>query len=288
MADKVNDIMIVLVLYKTMPNESVTYRCLRRYIDTLSHPYTILIYNNSTENHVETTNKNEFVINASSNGMLATAYNTALKIALEKKIEWVMLLDQDTELSPLFFSMTDAFLSSKDSYEYDMAVPVLRFKDKHLSPFAYNRHIGIFWSGKNINLSHTNFNKIKQSLVKTAFNSASLIRVSAINNIGGFDSDFPLDMLDHRYYFQLWQANSRIYVLDVVMQQNLSLLEENHSMPVHRYKQYLKKSYLLSKKTGFTTMCSFKLFLCYLITNQIRHSNQRQYLSATLKELFAI
>lgn len=279
---------IILVLYKRLPQQSQSYVSIRKYIHCLHVPYSIIIYNNTPDIEITSSHPDEIIINATGNDMLAGAYNKSLELAKKSKCDWILLLDQDTELNETYFREVNAFLTSEDANHYAIAAPVLCKDDIHLSPVAFNPAIGPFWAGRNFNITHSNFKNIPKGMAPSAFNSAVLLKVEAIESIGGFDNDFPLDMLDHRYFYQLYKAGLNMYVLDVTMTQNLSLLDNKDQMPVSRYREYLKACRLFSKKIGWRTLVSQKLRLCLHIGSQIIRPNKRKYLKSSLKELILI
>lgn len=281
-----NHIQIILVLYKTNLSESSSYIALRNGIKFLTIPYSILIYNNSPEIEIKSSSLDETVINSSSNKMLAGAYNEALEIAIKNNSEWLLILDQDTELTAEYFHSLNQFLLSDNAKNYDIVVPVLKKNEIQLSPIAYKSCIGPFWTTKNINVTSENISTINENLVLSAFNSATALRIDAITQIGGFDENFPLDMLDHRYYYQLHNNHCKMWVLPVWIQQNLSLLDSEHQMSVQRYDKYLQSCLQFAKSISILCVLSQKLRLCFHIGSQILHTYKRKYLKYSLKNLF--
>ena len=73
-----------------------------------------------------------------------------------------------------------------------------------------------------------------------AFNSAALLRVEALNAIGGFDPYFWLDHLDSWLHHQLHMHGWRMYVLDSVhLEHHFSLLNYRDRVSLARLRNFL-------------------------------------------------
>lgn len=71
-----------------------------------------------------------------------------------------------------------------------------------------------------------------------AINSASLLKISFLNEIDGFNEEFSLDYLDHWLYLEINKRKKSIQVLDVVIKHELSVMDYN-SISVERYQSIL-------------------------------------------------
>lgn len=276
---------IIIVLYKTKLEDSLTYKALKNNLEKLKTLGTkILIYNNSPEIEIPLS-KDYIVHTPTENLMLAGAYNYALQDAEQGGYKWLLLLDQDTELTETYINELVAFIESSNSEEYDVALPILKKGDIYLSPESYKKNKGPFWETKKIK-SNVDLNNISNKDIVVAYNSAALLKVSTIAKINGFDMEYPLDMLDHRYFYQLNQINAKIYVLPSAFEQNLSLLDEKNPMSIFRYRGYIAACHKYAKQLGFVTLLSYKLRLCLHVVSQIIRPYKRQYIKYTLKQLF--
>ena len=72
-----------------------------------------------------------------------------------------------------------------------------------------------------------------------ALNSATLLRVSAILEIGGFDRRFWLDYLDHWVFNRLHRARYTLYVIDAVLHHELSV-RSTRDVSLTRYRNVLR------------------------------------------------
>ena len=283
---------IIIVLYKTKLEDSLTFKALKKNLSLLKDLGSkILIYNNSPE--IEIPQSNDYVIyTPTENLMLAGAYNYALQKAIENKAQWLLLLDQDTELNQDYFERLNAFLNKTDvSSVYDVVVPTLSIGDKHLSPIAYYKSTGPFISHLNKPLRN-NEDVVKyvtnEGKNYAAFNSASLLSIEILQRINGFDENYPLDMLDHKYYHLLNKLGAKIYILDAHLKHSLSLLEKENTMSVTRYQGYIDKCFIFAKELGFTAVLVQKLRMLISVMANIIFSSKRKYFKASIYNLCRI
>ena len=68
--------------------------------------------------------------------------------------------------------------------------------------------------------------------------------IEILQRINGFDENYPLDMLDHKYYHLLNKLGAKIYILDAHLKHSLSLLEKENTMSVTRYQGYIDKCFI--------------------------------------------
>ena len=283
---------IIIVLYKTKLEDSLTFKALKKNLSLLKDLGSkILIYNNSPE--IEIPQSNDYVIyTPTENLMLAGAYNYALQKAIENKAQWLLLLDQDTQLNQDYFERLNAFLNKTDvSSVYDVVVPTLSIGDKHLSPIAYYKSTGPFISHLNKPLRN-NEDVVKyitnEGKNYAAFNSASLLSIEILQRINGFDENYPLDMLDHKYYHLLNKLGAKIYILDAHLKHSLSLLEKENTMSVTRYQGYIDKCFIFAKELGFTAVLVQKFRMLISLMANIIFSSKRKYFKASISNLCRI
>ncbi len=159
---------------------------------------------------------------------LARCYNRALARAKERGAAWLLLLDQDTTVTPEFLHEAQRLVAEIDgrrqpgggrelngSREIVALVPKLvdaRGVGMSPHPPPTWRHFGadLEWTGV-----------AERRLC--AFNSGAVVRVSAIEAIGGFREDFPLDFLDHATFTQMQSNGGRVYVMRSRLAHELSL-----------------------------------------------------------------
>jgi GT2 family glycosyltransferase len=146
---------------------------------------------------------------------LAHWYNLALRDAKESGISWILLLDQDTEATTEYIAEVIAQTEAiKNNHQIAAIVPKLVQNGivcSPLTPPTY-RHPLPF---------DQNFSGVAPSRLHV-FNSGSVLRVSALNDAGGFPEDFPLDYLDHATFAQLQSRGGKLFVLQSSLDHDLS------------------------------------------------------------------
>lgn len=203
-------IYIVIVLYKQKWVDIPSRDC----IENLVHRDAVemLIYDNSPEEQTVSFFEEQSVtyIHDSMNPGLASAYNQALSFA--KDFEWLVLLDQDTKLSSSFFY---EIAKAQPTDQVVSLVPQILSGNRQISPVFSNQYV----SKKSIYPKEGSYSEIM------AINSASVLRVSFLKEIGGFNEEFPLDFLDHWLYWKINDVGKKVQILPVKIQHSLSVLD---------------------------------------------------------------
>ena len=205
-------ILVVLVLFQKEAFHSLALTSLLQSLDEsgLAGYFQLLIYDNSPrlQSIIADNIPIPFhFIQDSENGGLFRAYTTALKIAEQEKNEWLLMLDQDTSLNADFIQKL-CFQLPKAAHNKRCAalVPKLLAKNQIISPAR------VLWGGGLLPLKKRSVGFPPFEI--TALNSGSLLRVSAIKAVGGFNSTFWLDYSDHWFFNRLYRMHFSVYVLD--------------------------------------------------------------------------
>jgi glycosyltransferase involved in cell wall biosynthesis len=230
-------ILAVIVLYKLSAEDSVSYQSLlrsAREVSSANFQLTILLYDNTPGTVAPTALPPNviYVADASNNG-LATAYNRALTMCIEGAHEWLLTLDQDTELPLDTFQILNSSLSEIDARpDVAAVVPQIVAGGRIVSP---NYFAGGAWP----QWFPAGFNGIPKTVVY-AFNSGSLVRVSALRQIGGYSPWFWLDNSDSYLYRQLSKFGKSVYVAgDLKVIHDFSMLNLQERVSPERYKSIL-------------------------------------------------
>lgn len=265
-------IFLVIVLYKTRLEDSKTIRSLNLY---LNKSIDIFIFDNSP---IPQYDKESFFygkLNISYfcnilNPGLAVAYNQALSKSLSKEKKWILLLDQDTELTKEYIEEISSINLDDFSIEIVAVIPkVFSPNNKLISPARM--YLGGICRPVNIP------NGIVKSNL-TGINSGTILRVDYMNSINGFSLDFPLDMLDHWYFRKIFIDGKLVFLLKSSIYQNLSVSNNfEYNVSFDRYKMMLNSEYLFVKQQGFFGVFTFRLKLLYKIFKQIRFKNKKYY-----------
>lgn len=167
---------------------------------------------------------------------IAKAINYFVQYTNEKKIEWVMFLDQDTILPFDIVEKSKDCVSRLLADGNYIAFPKVYSDGKMISPTRY-----IYYRTKPIDISKKRQLQLRQL---TAINSGILINVDFFISSGGYNQDLRVDFCDHEFIERLnnrgWEAN----ILEVKFVQNFSAETDSLEKSIFRYKIYLKDMYV--------------------------------------------
>ena len=276
-----NKILITLVLYKTKLEESISFKTFNANKNALHIDFELLIFNNSKEITIEENPSEYIIINSTENKQLSGAYNFAYKTAIEKNINWILLLDQDTELTSVFFEEINHFFIQKQK-DYTAAVPMLEEKQKQLSPMKYHPVLGAFAFLKPISTTKEKANCL------VAFNSGTLIKVDFLKKSNGFSKKYPLDYLDYWLFYHIYKNNEKVYILNAKLQQNLSVLDYKNRMNENRYNKILEAENTFAKEIGIVSLVIYKCRIVSRFFIQLFNNEKKKYVKHTFLSLFNI
>lgn len=271
-------LIIVIVLYKTKIEDSLAYNTLMSNALGLDFNYTLLVYNNSAFD-IEVPVSNSYIsYNSDNNSLLNTAYNYAYNFAKKEGIEWILLLDQDTEITIEYLQKLASFILGNQDAEIVATVPILKSGNKILSPKLIS-NIG-WWQNDITTIGCQNVGRV------TAFNSLCMLKVSFVESIGGFSDKYPLDMLDHWYFNQIRINRKKVYVFDSIIEHSLSLLTYEDSISLQRHATFLNSERLFVRNELTLSHYFFYKFRLFLrLIRQTLVFKNKDYPRITLKIL---
>lgn len=242
MADSINQVparvLAVVVLYKITPQDSVSFQTLEAAHRSVSSEKLFLktfFFDNTPGGQSSAQYPEESIHETpGENSGLAVAYNRALEIAEQEHCDWILTLDQDTELPIDFLSkLCDAVAYVTPLKQVGAVVPLIYDKDTLISPNALSFNIfPKFFSEEFIGIS------LERST--SAVNSASTVRVSALRAIGGYDPRFWLDYSDAVMYHRLHMNRFRVFVAgNIRVEHELSVLDMKRRVTLQRYEDIL-------------------------------------------------
>ncbi|WP_233419263.1 glycosyltransferase [Enterococcus asini] len=261
-------IYIVIVLYKQKWVDIPSRDC----IENLVHRDAVemLIYDNSPEEQTVSFFEEQSVtyIHDSMNPGLASAYNQALSFA--KDFEWLVLLDQDTKLSSSFFY---EIAKAQPTDQVVSLVPQILSGNRQISPVFSNQYV----SKKSIYPKEGSYSEIM------AINSASVLRVSFLKEIGGFNEEFPLDFLDHWLYWKINDVGKKVQILPVKIQHSLSVLDYT-TLKFTRYQSILAAERLFYGEYAVTLKKQHRRHLLKRALKQFLTVTNRRFWRCTIIE----
>ena len=243
------DLLIVVVLFKTKPEDAVAYTSLQKAFRDASSPE-ILLYDNSPVPASSERNNITYIHDASNKGV-SHAYNSAALHASRRNKNWMLLLDQDTPVDPSLF---DHMVIARSTFPHSVAfVPLIRDKVGLLSPFRFSAGRGrrIISPGPILSLKRYRF-----------INSGLFISCSAFTRAGGYDERIPLDFSDISFGNRLEKIVDHFVVLDIFMQHSFSDAEENAiDDALTRFNHFCTGALVLGQTSGSSFMSYFNIFL---------------------------
>ncbi len=243
-----NSALFILVLYKTTLKESITFETLSKLLRHDILQKQLFIYNNSPE--IPITSECGIIQIASKNEMLVGAYNAGLQHAQDHGFRWIILLDQDTEITASYIDAVNTFIN--DPKNAIAAVPTIQNNNRILSPFWYNPNKGPF-----ANKSH----QPKHNECLTAFNSGVILQVEFLLGIGGFNAQYPLDYLDYWYFHKIYLLKQEVTILHATLTHSLSVLNYRDNMTKARYKSLLAAEKQFATQLGKQALFYYKFRL---------------------------
>lgn len=274
-------VFVVLVLYNCDLKDSQTYKSILQNNDRLK--FKGIVYDNSylSRDMSGLEELGDFTyIHDSSNPGLAYAYNYALKEAIKVNCEWLLLLDQDTYFTDGYFkSLSEVGFDERDITAFLPIVKSFSNKNELISPAKIDKA-----GFKPI----SNYNIGKQVEKVSGINSGTIISIDFVQSINGFNTNYPLDMLDHWYFREIYKSRKFVSILNSEIYQNLSVSNDfENNMSLVRYLNFLKVENEFFKTDKLYQFLFYKLRLLFRVLKQIKFKNKGYY-KATLTKILSL
>jgi glycosyltransferase involved in cell wall biosynthesis len=270
---------LVIVLYKINPENSITFSSLMNVLKgKSSSEFSIILYDNSpkSQNIDVTRHKglNIFYEHDSRNLGIAAAYNYAWRAAKENGSEWLILLDHDTEITSEYMEQV-MNLEEKNSH-IAAVVPKINSENQLISP-VYSHSLRPLQGDKPV--------PGIQDKAVMAINSGALIRVDFLNEIGGFNEDFPLDYLDHWLFHEIYSRGHKVWLLNVTLEHELSVMDYSR-VSFGRYQSILESEIKFFKHYQHDLYKSYRMQLAKRFLKQVLTVKNKKIALHTLRRLF--
>jgi glycosyltransferase involved in cell wall biosynthesis len=183
-----DDLLIVMVIYEQPLSSSKAWVSL---VSELPHKASVFLFENSVESQQVPPSMHDVYYQFNSgNAGVAKAYNAGWQKAKQLGKQWILLLDQDTEISAKLF---DGYIDSmRENSTINMFAPILTDNLGVVSPFYFKK--GISKRLKKVTAGVVSFEN------RRSVNSGTLIKTIVFDHVDGFDERLPLDHSD--IYFQ--------------------------------------------------------------------------------------
>jgi GT2 family glycosyltransferase len=230
-------LLAVIVIYKMNPQQTASFVSLLRAAHQARGRHIrlrILLVDNSPEARIaeELPDGVDYVA-FPVNGGVSDACNYAIEIAKSGGFDWLLTLDQDTQLPEDFLTrLCDVIAAVDADQEIAAVVPQIVERGRILSPeyFLLNAYPRYFRLGFRGVSNKTTF----------AFNSASTLRVNALREIGGYNPMFWLDYSDAYIYSRLNKGGKKIYVAgNIRVGHEMAMMDVKKRVSVDRYRNII-------------------------------------------------
>lgn len=251
-------LMIVLVLYKESIQQIPAYPVIRQLAE--KKDIQLIIYDNSPLEQTDAlfSAANVQYKHDASNPGLAVAYNWALTNVQEEQL--LVVFDQDTLFSA---SYIEKLQSVPLTTEISAIVPRIMSHEQQISPLDASDYI-----------DHQAQPICTPGLIRKrvmAINSGTAFSVSFLKEIGGFNLEFPLDFLDHWFFWKSDQSKKAVYLIDETFTHDLSVFDYT-KISLQRYQSIVD--------------AEMRFYQVYDKKYLRRH--QKQLLLRTVKQFFTI
>jgi GT2 family glycosyltransferase len=228
----------VIVLYRLLPRDSSSYRSLLAAAAKLDPDvcrlHVVLWDNTPGGQHMDERINHVQYIGDGRNFGLANSYNRALEIAVKQNSNWFLTLDQDTDLPEDYLSnLVKIAISLERDHTVGAIVPqIISDKGTMLSPNYFQFGAIARWYARG-------YVGIPEEPV-FAFNSGAMVRVEALEQIGGYDAWFWMDFSDGWMFHRLHMHGKLVYVAgNIHVGHEFSMERRNERMSDERYRNVL-------------------------------------------------
>lgn len=160
---------------------------------------------------------------------IAFAYNYIADIAKGNKFEWLVFLDQDSNLPNKAYKVYEKFASENSQ---GIAAPKVFANNKLISPSYYR----FFRSSL---ISEPLEDSLKFNNV-TCINSGLMVHVSDYFRAGGYSEKLRLDFCDHEFIERASKKIDKLHLLNFRLDQNFSTDTNDLEKALFRYRLFLK------------------------------------------------
>lgn len=210
--------MAIIVVYNRNIELIKPWKILRNHLLNENHLNHIILYDNSPKPLAKPTEdiKNVTYINNKLNGGTVSAYKYALERASELEIDWLLLLDHDTEIDDNFINHSmDNYINIKNGVA--AFLPWVFHKKATISPAIVN------FLGTIKPIIFGQYLDAKKHI--TAISSGAILHVPSVNKILPIPDGLWLDYFDHWLFAKLHSKGYTVIITDHSIQHDLSIMD---------------------------------------------------------------
>ena len=278
-------LLAVIVLYRLDPLQAVSVQTLQRaYAEALQalgncFDLSILLVDNTPDRGTRPDMPAEVTYLACPENLgLANAYNRAITLAKKRGCEWLLTLDQDTKLPENFLTrIVSTGLKIQADLSIGAIVPQVYSEGIVVSPYYFRAGALVAWFPKD-------FTGVPEQPV-SAFNSAAIFRLDALEQMGGYDPHFWLDNSDSKVFRGLQRFGKRVFVIgEVQVEHDFSMKKMQKRVSPWRYRNLLlAESAFWDEEMNGLAGCERTLRLALRYFKHLKRRDSRELQSITLR-----
>jgi GT2 family glycosyltransferase len=231
------EILAIVVRYKTPLEQSQTLTSLAEAFASdpdLLKGYGVLLWDNSPERLDDPQLNFPFQYGSLDQNLgVSGAYNHASSYAESIGCPWLLLLDQDTTVTADYLDRMLVHVQEVGSDQtIATIVPFVRSHDTLVSPRKFGRMIR----------NHQIRRSVSGIYLQDAYavNSGTVMRVSALQAVGGYSEEFWLDLSDAYIFQALYRHGKRMYIAgDIELAHSVASMDFDRHMTPERYRSFL-------------------------------------------------
>lgn len=226
----------VVVLYRMSPEDSPSCSAMEQALRTdaaLAALIDLLVIDNSPRRQPMAQDSVSRYVHDGTNPGLAARYNFALQEAKRSGVPWLLLLDQDTKVTPEYLrELSSLAVQLREEEDVVAVAPKLYMHDclqsPHLTLSDRYRHPSRAADLERVGIAPRRLR---------VFNSGAMVRIAAMEAIGGFPEEYWLDYLDHATFERLQARGGKIYVMNARLQHEMSIYAPHQEEARHAARQ---------------------------------------------------
>lgn len=230
-------ITLCMVAYSQKFNETRAFHSLTKLSEKILENLDIIIFDNGKVDYsqakVDFFKHFNYIYNESEERGTRIAYQKSLELS---KNEWILLLDDDTKLTEDYLqSVFDKIRNNKEK-QVVAYCPMIFDQAVQISPTASDT------------LAMLNYpKKAGQYSDITGISSGLIISSEFLQQIGGFNEEFPLDYLDHWLFYKIAKEKKLVEVINSSISHQLSV-QNLQSISDERFYKIFRSEYLFYRK----------------------------------------
>jgi GT2 family glycosyltransferase len=267
-------IVTVVVLYKRAPGQSQTINGLAAAFERnpeLLDSFVMFVWDNSPAPIADPKFPFPCIYRHGGRNLgTSGAYNRALEFAESVGAPWLLLFDQDTTVSQEFLPGMLAYSKRfQNDLEIATVVPFIHSHGTLVSPVR----LGRFNQNKQIPATVSGIYRHKGYGV----NSATLMRVAALREIGGYSEEFWLDLSDVYAFQAMYRKGRYMYIAgDLHLQHSIAASDFDKEISPQRYRNFLaaESAYVDLYSSPLEQVCHLLRLLARTIRQYQRYQNK--------------